>query len=307
MMMLMHKYHINHIKKFHLTWVIILWLNVISICQYSCTEEITGFNSQNPEVHVFNCIINPGNRLHVYFGNTINIFDKNEQPILPDVVVLTINNSGTDTLNYIDNTEYSGNYIIQPGDQLKIEAKYSNGDMLSSSDSVPERVRIVSANFKQSVYTSQYETTYGKAELTFLDPKNLRNFYELIFLFDSIYINTFKIHNGFINIDIENDPYNPPSILFNDDFFNGSETSLEILLASSQPPTIILRNCSEEYFLYKNSLYTHLDSQNSNRDDLYNLFKGDPVQLYSNIKGGLGIFASYTEHSMKCNLIENND
>lgn len=59
---------------------------------------------------------------------------------------------------------------------------------------------------------------------------------------------------------------------------------------------MVLQTCSEEYYHYKKSLYTHLDAQQFpegfSTDDLYfpNIFRQiNPV--YSNINGGGGIFA----------------
>lgn len=75
---------------------------------------------------------------------------------------------------------------------------------------------------------------------------------------------------------------------------------------------MVLQTCSEEYYLYKKSLYTHLDAQHFpegfSTDDLYfpNIFRQiNPV--YSNIKGGRGIFAGLGIDIAEtvCNLIGN--
>jgi hypothetical protein len=73
---------------------------------------------------------------------------------------------------------------------------------------------------------------------------------------------------------------------------------------------MVLQTCSEEYFLYKKSLYAHLDAlqlqENFTTDDLYfpNIFSA-VAPVYTNIKGGRGIFAgiSFDTKETVCNVI----
>ena len=48
----------------------------------------------------------------------------------------------------------------------------------------------------------------------------------------------------------------------------------------------------------------HLFSQNIKRENVYELFKGDPIELYSNVENGLGIFAGFTQ-DIKMGIIKN--
>jgi hypothetical protein len=75
---------------------------------------------------------------------------------------------------------------------------------------------------------------------------------------------------------------------------------------------MVLQTCSEEYYHYKKSLFSHLDAlklkEYVSTDDLYfpDIFKSvNPV--YSNIQGGKGIFAGVSMHVSiaPCNLVGN--
>jgi hypothetical protein len=52
-------------------------------------------------------------------------------------------------------------------------------------------------------------------------------------------------------------------------------------------------------------LEAHFYNQNVDRENIYQLFKGDPVELYSNVTNGLGIFAGYSQDIKECTLVNN--
>ena len=84
-------------------------------------------------------------------------------------------------------------------------------------------------------------------------------------------------------------------VVFTDDLFNGELKSIDISFwnysypeeAGPERQTIFqLSNISESYFLYKKSR-----SANYNSDDF---FGGEPIQIYTNIQNGLGVFVGKT-------------
>lgn len=98
-------------------------------------------------------------------------------------------------------------------------------------------------------------------------------------------------------------PSDDPVVLLSFDFLTGPNP----FFSEFYP---VLNTTSEEYFLYKKSLYTHLESLRFSEEfdlpDLYmpSIFKIlQPV--YSNIRGGSGIFAGLSSDEMKttCNIV----
>jgi len=74
---------------------------------------------------------------------------------------------------------------------------------------------------------------------------------------------------------------------FTDDAFSGESISLELSASYPSSPTAIQYvSCTEEYYLYKLTLQNFYENNG-------NPF-AQPVQIYSNIEGGLGIFAGYS-------------
>jgi hypothetical protein len=109
------------------------------------------------------------------------------------------------------------------------------------------------------------------------------------------------------------DSIGPPNSLstnkfnvFSDDLFNGKQYALKfsvpynkevylpgkIPLSTKKELYIDLQGISREYYLY---LQTRSNAKNSN-------FFAEPVQVYTNITGGIGILGSYTTNLIKINL-----
>lgn len=97
------------------------------------------------------------------------------------------------------------------------------------------------------------------------------------------------------------------ALYFSNDLFRGNIKTMVIPgIGSSfldlpviEEPThiqIIFSSISKEYFLYRKSLYRHLNNLNS-LNSYYNpldiLFLGSPQELYTNVHGGRGVFAGH--------------
>ena len=87
----------------------------------------------------------------------------------------------------------------------------------------------------------------------------------------------------------------PTSISFTDAIFNGSLFTFDILIddfyfsgekMKIQSIYISMSKISQEYYWYETSYQAYLSAQN-------NMF-AQPVQVYTNIENGLGIFAGYS-------------
>ena len=286
------------ITSFRITRGLIPWLLSSLMFTLSCSEEVADPWAESFEsLNVINGLAKAGETLVVFFGSSNDILaNSGSNPLSLDYSILTINETLSDTLYSLDESHYCSSHYLYSSDRITLKAVTINGDTLTACDTIPEPVKIESANFISHAYTSVYGTDYGMAVVEFQDPPEQNNYYELLFLRGSNYIQGFKIQNEFINIDFENDPNPPNTILFSDAHINGSAAHLEVFLNTANSPKVILRSCSRAYYQYKKSLHLHLSTQNNSRDDIYDMFSGDPVELYTNVEGGLGIVASYAEY-----------
>jgi hypothetical protein len=113
--------------------------------------------------------------------------------------------------------------------------------------------------------------------------------------------------------------YNPRYYYCSDELFNGQEKTFLLCkggyVSLSPFGTIfhdenyqrLIKSCSREYYLFRKSWTKHLYNQNSVDvldDPLQILFYGDPVTMYSNVVGGYGVFAGYSQTKLKMNYVE---
>ncbi|MFM1932574.1 MAG: hypothetical protein RL226_1877 [Bacteroidota bacterium] len=139
-----------------------------------------------------------------------------------------------------------------------------------------------------------FEGDFQTFDIRFQDAATNDNFYHLLFYafgFDFSSILTFQTKTEFLrsgNAEFGEEYANFwDDCLFADDAFNGQEGEIDIRLVTGPGMEIRaqLVHVSEDYFNFVKSL------------KLYNEASGNPfsqpVQIYSNIEGGLGIFAGY--------------
>ena len=215
-----------------------------------------------------------------------------------------------DSLLWSGSNSEAGKYSIpvQPetDKEYKIIAKNDEAVLLMANDFVPLKVNIVSATYLFPVYEDMYGSKFGKVALSFNDIPGIKNYYEIVILSKDSSVNyTFNINSFVINLDNENDPNPPGSILFTDELFDGKKLDLNIFVCTYNEPIIVLRSVSRNYYEYRKSITAHFYNQNSQRNDVYNLFKGDPLELYSNVANGLGIFAAFSQDVKVCSKIDN--
>ena len=268
---------------------------IFFICQLSCTKEIPFLSDDSSDKFVLNSLFSPENGLIIYLDKTNSILSPP-----------SINSFNTETRLYengicIDSIISTNDIIassksVQLNNVYKIEiALIDEKITLSAEDSVPDMVLISDAQYEYPVYEDETSTRFGRLSFNFQDEKGRRNYYEIAFKSGHRYINTFNVNSPVVSVDTEKDPVNFPVLLFTDEKFQDSEIYFEIFTDSQVNPTVVLRNVSFNYYMYKSLLYPHLFNQNIDRENVYELFKGDPFDLYSNVTNGLGIFAAYSE------------
>jgi len=280
-------------------------LLVISLFVFSCTTEVDINWKVESQKYVVNCLLTPDDQVKLYAFKT--------SPILDDTAFfadgLDVEIYKNETFAWSGSGTGQGEYPIpvypEAGANFKIILKDKNGFAITSADSIPFHVYILNVTYLFPVYEDIYGSKFGKVSLSFHDEPEVNNYYEIAILSkDSSIIQTFNVRSPVITLDNENDPNSPGTILFTDELFNGQKLDLNIFVSSYDTPIIVLKNVSRNYYEYRKSIIAHFYNQNVERDDVYSMFKGDPVELYSNVNNGFGIFAGYTQDIKKCTLID---
>ena len=279
---------------------------VVLFFMVSCSTKVEIEWEDESQKYVLNCLLTPDEPVKLYAFTTTPILD--DTTFFADGLDVEIYKN--ETLAWSGSGTGKGEYPIpvyaEEGAIFKIIVTDNNGFAISAGDSIPFHVYISNANYLFPVYEDIYGSKFGKVSLSFQDDAKVKNYYEIVILNKDSSINqTFNITSRIITLDSERDPNFPGTILFTDELFQGQQLDLNIFVNSYDAPIIVLKNLSRNYYEYKKSFEVHFYNQNVDRENIYELFKGDPVELYSNITNGLGIFAGYTQDIKECTLINN--
>lgn len=279
---------------------------IVSFFIISCSTVMEIEWKEESQMYVLNCLITPDEPVKLYAFKT--------SPILDDTTHfadgLDIEIYKNETLTWSGSGTGKGEYPIpvnaEAGTKFKFILKDKNGLTISAEDSIPQNIYISKVTYLFPVYEDIYGSKFGKVSLSFQDDAKVKNYYEIVILSKDSSINqTFNITSRIITLDSEHDSNFPGTIFFTDELFNGQQLDLNIFVNSYDTPIIVLKNVSRNYFEYRKNLEAHFYNQNVDRENIYELFKSDPVELYSNVSNGLGIFAGYTQDIKECTLINN--
>jgi hypothetical protein len=214
-----------------------------------------------------------------------------------------------DSLRYNSTTcLYEGSsHKVEPGGQYRLEIAVKDQPLIYAATTVPFPVEILGLDTVTTSYDEYNNSPVIDIKLTFADPPDENNFYELycsvLFKYDSIN-NPFPQYgsislslNGiFENLSI----YNTNLVYFSDKLFNGETISLKMQPFSRSTgfldflDSLICLNLisvSAEKAKYCRSEDRYWYNYNVN-----NAFS-EPVSMYSNIVNGAGIFAGVAESS----------
>jgi len=294
----------------------------------SCGKELEieiEIPANNPKLVVNSTLVPyslPGGKyLGIELGSSTSIFDTvTHNSIIDASVLLFKNNDFIDTLQYNpDNGLYSFGYgpFEGPsiGDKYAIQIFAEGYEQVWAETKIPEEVEIIEANIIPVAFINDHGGVWSEVVLTFDDPGNFNNYYEIVvvtdisdYLYDPENYSYLFSHESFITGEsyypspLRFDLKEPKRLLFNDNSFNGEDVTLSFYYYPPQFMTdkrfishhivsVQLRNITEEYYLFKTSFLQSL--YNQKEDILYGM--GEPLNVFSNIENGYGIFAGFNE------------
>lgn len=277
---------------------------VLLIFVSSCVSEIeTDAPAVNPQI-VVNSLINPDSTFSVILSYNMSLNGSGITTIDNAQVSLWVNETFYENLQSAGNGYYTSNFhpATETGYSIKITTA---DDEIISSTFIPAPPAFVILNKEDSAFIDSDGEYQNRCTIKIVDNNTERNYYEVVFkvIESNPYngnINTFFPYINSSHQVIQNEgifDYRE-SMTFSDSLFNGSSVEIPFCyhtffsISSEnnfyQPYklVVIVNSTSKEYYQYKKSLWNQMNDDNG-------IWSGQPTNIYSNISGGLGIFAGY--------------
>ncbi len=281
----------------------------------SCKEPIDIEVEDAERKIVLNSWFGLDSLITVHMGLSAGILDaKKELKFIDDAQVkLYKNNQLLETLQSDTNGYYFSEHLAATGNEYKVEIEYKNLEKITAKTTLPKPVKI--SSFEADYLITSYEdnpngdTIYNlsKADisLTFKDHVNEQNFYFLSFTrkkpiyqytpYGTEYLDT-KVTGIEYDVRLFNyqnffDSGKQKGYVFSDEFFDGKAYNLKAELYDYEPVIdeflyINLYTINKDFYEYVISYSKYLDAQDNPL--------AEPVNVFSNIEGGMGFFSSYT-------------
>lgn len=223
-------------------------------------------------------------------------------------------------------SSYIGGTALEAGMEYFLEVITKEGDKISAKTMIHQPQQIIASKFVYPagrIVTPTYTGEFTRFNLEFSANTENKYFETFIYAKDIFHpldkTKPYQILQTLNRNEIILKEALPDNFLYSFVFLLPNKTEDNIFLQFDyiccanpffNPFYMVLQSCSEEYYLYKKSLYAHLDAlrfqENFSTDDLYfpNFFKSI-TPVYSNINGGRGIFAgvSMDIEETTCNLV----
>jgi hypothetical protein len=263
---------------------------VLAVLACGCEREIK-FNGEElkPKL-VLHCFPESGAPVRLtlkagkfFLSKTGNTWD----PVKDADVRLWKNGNFVEQLRYVPNMEnsyYESLYCPQPGDEITVRASAPGFDPIDCTATMPEPPTVLnveySGNWTNSIVChlrdisthAEYYRVGAFAEIGDMS-------YDIMIDSDDF---VFGMNESELFETVRNIYF-----VFSDELFNGKDYSLKFRLES--PPEhydrckVVLRHISKDYYLYVRTVAAE-------SDDIFT----EPVQIYSNVNGGIGIMAAST-------------
>ena len=300
----------------------------------SCEEEIAFNGSDLAPKLVVNCLIAQDSTFVAQVKHSISItntrYDRNyvnnanvklyENSQFVGLLVLDTVKAETNSFNEPQFAYTLNGFKATAGNSYKLEVDVPNYESVSAQITIPKPVQIVRLDTSIITVRESWggENRYINFAVYFKDPPAERNFYRIVIRKKTGTFKSWINYPNYYNVQViqsiplvkSNDiSINPTgssnedlfdaapnnSMVFSDDLFDGKDHAISVFTRNDytyystlefREFTIELHAISKEYYLYAKSLSLFY----SKNDDPF----AEPVQVYSNIEKGFGIFAGYS-------------
>lgn len=244
---------------------------------------------------VVNSFFTDNSPIKVHLSESLGIL-KNNFPECTDASVIVRENGIIIDTMYQESGYYYSHIQAEKNKKYALEIIAPGMETVLCEDLIPEKTILQSYVCADSIYIDGDGFIINELKLDFEDPAG-PSFYEVEL---KAVVNNYETGVWFMK---NSDPiitttglldYNPRTIIFPDDMFDGKHCSVKIYFATRDyrdyKLKIIFRSVSASYYKYKEKQFAYLFSLEND------IFRGmsEPINLYSNITGGYGIFAGYS-------------
>lgn len=277
----------------------------------SCNEAIDLEIDAHTPVLVLNSILTPDTFINVSVSNSIGAFDVGNSSAVRDArLELYEDDVYMGNATFVEQGSMHGYYVFNgvypsTGKLYKIEAAHDDYETAYAICAMPEVIELNEVKVDTvDRYISETSNMYKlKVNFEFEDDPSVENYYWLQMYRDTMYYgkisrvyfssNEAAFGNDFENLDADYSFWGG-QVLFTDGLFNGQIKSIELDLRSWVSQDIVddyniileLSSLDKSYYQYK------MSKQKENDSDGF--FGGEPVQIYSNVQNGLGVFVGKT-------------
>lgn len=269
----------------------------------SCSKEVSVDLPEIEPKTVIGCLFTTDRAFSVYVSKTAAILDNNEYLEKNANIILYENGQFFDTLRYDSAGWYSSNKIPSVEKKYEINLISPNKPIVSAIDIIPEKTSIESVTFKDSAIYNQ-DGYHAEMDIVLTDNATKKNYYELYALHSYTEDGIIKYNGISYSSDLITDyvisaegllKYELGSFVFSDELINGKSHEFKLYFyryeeMKNSNIVVVLRSISEAMYNYKKKIIIHANNQ---QGEIWNGV-GEPVNMYSNINNGVGIFAGYS-------------
>lgn len=289
----------------------LFFLLSVSLIYISCEKVIPFEGDVNTPKLVINSVFESDSTFKVHVSSSRSVIDTSSFENIDDAVVTIKDGNGNviEVLNHVVNGFYKGLVLPEENTTYILEVNHPNYANITASDSLPSPIIINSVD--TSTILDPINGNRLRISMNFDDPENNQNYY----LLETYSVNEYLIVENLDTIEYELDTTKQFMVLtdevfqnggspwrdqglFNDLLFNGQNKTLEIEIPNENwsgsedgydwsYKTLTLRlylhNITISYYYYRTSLELF---QNASGNPF-----AQPVQVYSNIENGFGVFA----------------
>ncbi|MBN2890344.1 MAG: DUF4249 domain-containing protein [Bacteroidales bacterium] len=284
---------------------VIIFLSLILLF-LSCTKQIEITQKFHDPKYVVNCLFSNDNIFEINLTKSIQINDTNTYVVKNAEIELFENGVFVENLFWNDSSKKYNSTIFPTSNKIyTIVVTTDDNIVLTATDTLPSRVEITELSYNQFAYINDEADLMSENTLYFNTNLQAINFYQIMMFFD---IENFPFNwenlksRDSIILKEQTFTYSTKYLIFSDKIFyqNPSSISFSFKYSDFSPLNYIIqfKRISYSYFMFKKMLRLHIDNQNS---DIWDGVS-DPVQMYSNIENGYGIFAGYTIDTIHLNL-----
>ena len=291
---------------------------VLLICILTACEKEVHIPIEYTEPKlVVNGLFNTDSLWEVEISASQYIYDSGTIPLINDAAVTITNSTGNTItlLNQGDGLYNSATEKPQTGQVYSINISHANYENASSSNQLPGELQVSNIELQDQTMVSGEQ--FRKISITFQDSPD-PDFY-MIRIVGGFWVETYDslgmpdsslipypmwVFSQSPAVENSNPNNMQPTIIFKDELFNGTQYTIDLLVEeyvfggekeNLEDIYISISKISEEYYWYEKSYQAYVSSQN-------NQFFSQPVQVYTNIENGLGIFAGFSTQTDTINI-----